>query len=110
MASSQVASDTSSTAPASQPDTAQSGAQQDNNDYGDANNGQVSDPTLTYYVNTYGESPERYHEDHDGMTQQQAQAATPDTQKTSGELQSEWLQSQGIDQTTGQSQDDDAAN
>ncbi len=66
------------------------------------NNQQVSDPTLTQYVNTYGMSPERYHEVYDGMTQQQAQAATPDTQKTSGELQTEWLQKQGLDTVTGQ--------
>lgn len=51
-----------------------------------------SEPTtLTEFVNKYGESPAAYKMDHDGMTEKQALAATPDNMETSGELQMEHL-------------------
>lgn len=39
------------------------------------------------FVNKYGESPAAYKMDHYGMSADQALANTPDTMKTSGELQ-----------------------
>lgn len=47
--------------------------------------------TLSDFVNKYGMSPAAYKMQHDGMSQEEALKSTPDTMKTSGELQSEHL-------------------
>lgn len=50
----------------------------------------AADPTtLTGFIAKYGESPAAYKMDHNGMTAQQALAATPDNMETSGEIQTE---------------------
>ncbi len=49
-----------------------------------------SEPTtLTGFLNKYGMSPAAYKMEHDGMTQEQALKATPDSMETSGEIQME---------------------
>lgn len=63
---------------------------QDENSSSSQNTGINMDPnTLTGFLNKYGESPAAYKMDHEGMTAEQALAATPDDMETSGELQTE---------------------
>ena len=46
--------------------------------------------TLTGFVNKYGMSPALYKMEHDGMSEKQALESTPDTMKTSGEIQTQY--------------------
>ncbi|RWY85760.1 hypothetical protein [Pediococcus acidilactici] len=47
--------------------------------------------TLSEFINKYGMSPVAYKIQHDGMSREQALKSTPDTMKSSGELQSQYL-------------------
>lgn len=47
--------------------------------------------SLSEFINKYGMSPVAYKMQHDGMSQEQALKSTPDTMKSSGELQSQYL-------------------
>ncbi|MDI6551118.1 hypothetical protein QMA51_05555 [Leuconostoc suionicum] len=83
----------SSTQQASSSDyVATSSFQQNNTDASNTNSGNVSTDTntLTGFINTYGMTPSSY-KMKQGMSAEEALKSVPDTMKTSGEIQTEYL-------------------
>lgn len=71
----------------------------------DSNSISYNEKTLTGFLNKYGMSPTAYKVEHQGMTAYDALKSTPDTMKSSGEIQAEHLMDQGYLDHNGQETD-----
>ncbi|MGR8824342.1 hypothetical protein [Leuconostoc mesenteroides] len=91
-ATSSIISSTSTEQSSSSDPVATSSSQQNNTTASNANSGNVSTDTntLTGFINAYGMTPSAY-KMKQGMSAEEALKSVPDTMKTSGEIQTEYI-------------------
>lgn len=91
-ATSSIISSTSTEQSSSSDPVATSSSQQNNTTASDANSGNASTDTntLTGFINAYGMTPSAY-KMKQGMSAEEALKSVPDTMKTSGEIQTEYI-------------------